>query len=155
MNLGFSRRAAPWAVVLLAAGAACSPQRPGEPCDCPVKNKEHVVLLRAEEQKKEPPTPEKHWKAIAHPDHITIRGYNPDNPDTVVIWSYRHKSTHIKFNESTPPIPDPVCDDPVGECSLKLPKGLAHKKPYKYTITGKYDDKTDLDPNDPWIEVDR
>jgi len=151
MNIGSLRRALPWAVVFLAAGAAgCTCTRPTTTklSPCPVKNKEHVVLLRAETK-----DDGKTWKAIAQPDFITIRGYDPDNPDTVVIWAYRFKSALIKFKDAS--IPPPVCDDGAGECKLQLPSGLKLLYKYKYTVRGEYDDKTHLDSNDPFIEVDR
>jgi hypothetical protein len=148
MTVGSSRRVPLYAAVFLAAGAAgsacCTTQKIH-----PVPSHENVDLLRSERQ------PNGRQKAIAHPDSIKIRGYHSEDPNSVVIWAYRHKSTRIKFEASTPPIPDPACDDAAGECTLKLPRGLARGKQYKYTVTGKHDDTTDLDPNDPFIEVDR
>jgi hypothetical protein len=151
MNVGSIRRAAPWVVVLMtvgAAGCACTSPTATKLSQCPVKNKEHIILLRAEKQ------PNGHYKAIAHPDHITILGYNPENPDTVVIWPYHHFSTRIEFAQSTG-IKPPDCPAGSHECTLILPKGLPLRTPLKYTVTGKYDPNTDLDPNDPDIEVDR
>ncbi len=148
MNVGFLRRLAPSIVVSLAAGAAgcvCCP--PAVPLRL-VHPKEHAVLLRAEKQ------PGGRWKAIAHPDHLVVSGY-ATNPESVVIWAYRHKATRITFKQSKPAIPDPACDDAAGECRLNLPRGLSPDTQYRYTITGKYDDGNDLEPNDPDIEVDR
>ena len=150
MNVGSSRRSAPWVVLFLVAGAAgctCTHPPTTKVSQCPVQNKEHVVLLRAEKQA------DGNWKAIAHPDFITVRGYDPDKPDTVVIWAYRFKSALIKFKDAS--IPPPVCDDGAGECKLRLPSGLKLLYKYEYTVAGMYNEKIALVPNDPWIEVDR
>jgi hypothetical protein len=148
MNAGLLRRVAPSIVAFLAAGAA------GCAC-CPtvvpqnlVYPKEHVVLLRAERQQNG------RWKAIAFPDHLVVSGYSV-NPESIVIWPYRHKSTRITFKPSKPAIPDPACNDESGECRLTLPRGLSAGTRYKYTITGKLDDGSELEPNDPDFEVDR
>jgi hypothetical protein len=146
MNVGPSRRVPPLVALFLVAGAAgCTCTRPTRTnlSPCPVQNKEHVVLLRSELQSG-------HWKAIAHPDFLTVRGYDP--PNTVVIWAYHDASIRIRFDDSA--IPEPVCKD--GVCTLELPKDLKLSPyKYKYTVTGTRADKTELDPNDPWIEVDR
>lgn len=154
MNVRSPRRAAPWVVLFLVAGAAgctCTHPSPTKLSQCPVQNKEHVVLLRAEKQA------DGNWKAIAHPDFITVRGYDPDKPDTVVIWGYHYASTRITFEKKV--IPEPTCNDKTGECKLDLPKGLTPNHKYKYTVTGtvmgEHGEKIPLVPNDPWIEVDR
>lgn len=153
MNVRSIRRAAPWVVLFLVAGAACStsPARK-EPCPCPIQHHEHVILLRAETK-----DDGKTWKAVAHPDFITVRGYDPAKPDSVVYWGYHYASTRITFEEKV--IPEPTCNDKTGECKLDLPKGLTPNHKYKYTVTGtvmgEHGEKTALVPNDPWIEVDR
>jgi hypothetical protein len=146
MNFGSSRRAAPWAVVLLAAGAAgcmsCASEKP-----LPVSSHDEVVLLRSERQS------DGHWKAIAVPNLRVVYGYSPDSLGPVVTWPYFHLSSHIKFED--PRIPEPTCTPGAHMCTLELPKGLTRKHQYKYTVTGKHDETNDLVPNDPWIEVDR
>jgi len=147
MTVGSSRRVHPWLAAFLAAGAVCSASCASEKAHL-VREKEHAVLLRSELQSNG------HRKGVAHPHYLIICGYDPANPGSVT-WVYRHKSTRIRFEPSTPAIPDPTCDDGLGECTLQLPKGLVFGTKYKYTVTGKHDGTTDLDPNDPYIQVDR
>jgi len=146
MNVGYARRVAPWVLVLLAGGVACSTSCAKKKAS--IRSPEHAIVLIAE------PHGTGHWKANAHPDILVVNGYDPETPDTVVYWGYGHKSTKIRFNEY-PLIPDPDCPDGKHLCTVHLPKGLVPGHQYKYTVKGQYDDKTDLDENDPWIEVDR
>ena len=148
MNVG-SSRALSWAALVLAAGSACSssPASPVE-CRCPNHAREHIVLLQSEKDANGK------RRAAAHPDFITVRGYNPKAPDSVVLWVYHHKSTRIVFDRKAR-IPDPVCNDEKKVCELKLPAGLAFGTKYKYTVTGQDADGADFEPNDPFIEVDR
>jgi hypothetical protein len=145
MNVGSSRRVPSWAAIILAAGAACSSSCTKKAV---VRHTEDTVNIHAAIQSNG------HATTTADPDHLIIHGYDPVNPDSLVIWVFQHKSTKIQFKESAL-IPDPICVPNAHKCTLQLPAGLIPKKPYKYTITGKYDDTTDLDPNDPDIEVDR
>lgn len=148
MTIEFPWRRALWAALLLATGAACtSSSAVRKQCPCPIHTNEHVVLLRAEQTK------DGTWKAVAHPDVVTVRGYSPEKPDSILIWSYRYASTRIRFEDKA--IPEPTCVDKIGECKLALPGDLALQRRYKYTVTGSLDEKTNLVPNDPWIEVDR
>lgn len=145
MNVGSSRRTAPWVVVFL-AGAACSTSCATEK-PRPVSSHDEVVLLRSERQSNG------HQKAIAVPDLRVVHGYDPKNSGPVVTWPYFHLSSHIKFDDSL--IPEPTCEPGSHVCTLELPKGLTRKHQYKYAVTGKHDSTTDLEPNDPWIEVER
>ena len=147
MNVGSVPRARAWLVASFVVATACAGR------ESVMAKTNHGVALSTQEHSPG------HWKAIALPDTRIIRQYVPSSPSNhVVIWTYGHKSTTIHF---TDPLitKDPTCDDKEGMCSWDVPPSLLkegennHK--YKYTITGKHDDKTDLDPNDPWIEVDR
>jgi hypothetical protein len=146
MTIGNSRRVALWAAVFLTGGAACS-TRTTAPCTCPNHAKEHVVFLQVEKNKEGKKT------AVAHPDYITVRGYNPKAPDSVVIWVYHHKSTKITFDPKSG-IKDVVCRDSEGKCELTLPPGLEYGTKYKYRVDGA-DAEGELATNDPYIEVDR
>lgn len=127
--------------------------RPGEKNGSPRPLKSHpperVVLLRAEKQSNG------RWKAKAVPNVLTIPGYDPDKPDSVVIWAFRHHSTTIKFADPRIQANVKPCDDQTGECTLVLPKGLEYGKQFKYTVGGKFSPSEDLEDNDPFIEVDR
>ena len=155
MNVGSMRRAAPWVVVFLAAGAAistsCASGSTASKKPYSSIASEHVVLLRSELQ------PDGKKKAIPTPDLLVVHCYDdphdPDNPNAVVIWTYKHKSTQIEFKSSL--IPRPHCDNEKKECLLVIPRGLTLKEKYKYKITGWHSLFTELEPNDPWIEVDR
>ena len=154
MSVGSFRGVRTWAIVFLAAGAVCT-------ASCATKSetdvksggtkagpKEHVVLVRAEKQNNGKK------KGIAYPNHLPVSGYDPAAPDSVVIWAYRFPKMNVTFKPSTPAIPDPKCDNAVGECTLLLPAGLTPHKKYPYTIFGA-DADGPFDPNDPDIEVDR
>ena len=149
MNVGSARRFAPWAVVVLLAGGLVW----ATSCTCTakkasVRSTDHAIVLIAEQHGTG------HWRAIAHPDIAIIPDYDPTAMDTVLYWGYGHKSTQIHFADY-PLIPNPDCPDGKHLCTLHLPAGLVWGKQYKYTVKGKYDDTTDLDENDPWIEVQR
>lgn len=143
MNVGSSRRVRVGLVALFLGFAACTPapHRIAKAHD-----PEHAVFLVSQVQSNG------HYKAIAHPETLTLTKEDFESAKVVVLWGYRHKSTTIKFTK--PDIPTPACDDKAGTCSVEVPKNIANGK-YKYTITGKHDDTNDLDPNDPDIEVDR
>ncbi len=154
MSVGSVKGARTWAVVFLAAGAACATscasrnESDGKSGGTMTGPKEHVVVVRAEKQNNGKK------KGIAYPNHLPVPGYDPAVPDSEVIWSYRFSSMRITFKPSDPSIPDPKCDDAAGECTLLLPRGLKLHKKYLYTITGS-DADGPFDPNDPDIEVDR
>jgi hypothetical protein len=151
MRIGFSK-ARVLAIVFLTVGAvaalSCAREATKTDGTKMVKfPKEHVVLLTLGPSGS-------HFRALATPDHLVVSGYKT-NSQSVVIWSYHHKSTKITFKPSTPAIPDATCDDAVQQCTLTLPQGLSYDTQYKYTITGKDNNGNDLDPNDPDLEVDR
>jgi hypothetical protein len=132
----------------LALCAACSCARPSEgPPPSVAKPTRDAVTLKAEKQANG------RWKAMAAPEHLKIKGYDAKNPDSEVVWTYTHKSTTIVFADAAIQANVKPCD--AGRCTLRLPAGLEYGKPYKYTIKGKLDDTTDLEDNDPDIEVDR
>ncbi|HEY3351246.1 MAG TPA: hypothetical protein VGM13_15835 [Thermoanaerobaculia bacterium] len=100
-----------------------------------------------------------HRKAIAQPETRIIR-VNPGVPEKhTVVWSYGHLYSEVRFTD--PRIhqnEQPVCPPADGTCTWDVPARLLEipgKNQYKYEVTGKYDEKTDLDRNDPFIEVDR
>jgi hypothetical protein len=154
MSVGSFNGVRTWAIVFLAAGAVCSTScapknaKDGKPDGTRAGSKEHIVLVRAEKQNNGKK------KGIPVPKHLLVSGYDPAAPDSVVIWAYRFPKMSVTFKPSTPPIPDPKCDDAVGECTSLLPAGLTKNTKYSYTITGA-DADGPFDPNDPDIEVDR
>lgn len=150
MNVGSLRRVPSWAIAFLVTGAACSTSCASHeaPNGKSHEPKEHVVLVRAEKQSNGKK------KGVAYPNHLPVRGYSQTAPDSVVIWSYRFPSLRIKFKPSDPAIPDPRCDDSIGECRLPLPPGLKFRTQYPYTISGS-DADGPFEDNDPEIEVDR
>jgi hypothetical protein len=109
--------------------------------------KEHVVLLRVKAK-----------KANVVPDILVISGYG-SGAENQIIWTFKHKKTVITFKDHAL-VPDPTCDNnpQIRECTLTLPKGLlpngVDSKQFKYTVNGE-DDNGPLEPNDPWIEIDR
>lgn len=133
----------------LALGSCASPQKTAGSPPSKSHAPERVVLLRAEKQATG------RWKARAVPEVLTIRGYDPEKPQAVVIWAYRHRSTKITFADPRLQAALKPCDDAIGECTLVLPRGLEVGKQYKYAVGGKFSDSEDLDDNDPFIEVDR
>ncbi len=129
-------------VVTLIAGVAlpltCSAQSPPE-------RKEHAVKLQIQGR-----------KAIAKPDRLVVSGYGAGAVHRVT-WTYAHRKTKLTFKDAGL-IPAPACDDGAKKCTLTLPGDLlppgVDRKDFKYVVEGE-DDSGPLDPNDPWIEIDR
>ncbi len=152
MSVGTSRRARTGLVIALSAlaGACTCPQTRIAP-ETPIVRA--GVGLAALEQ--EP----RHYKALAFPGTRTVKIDKIVPKIYLVTWGYGHKSTVITFDEKEIGRGNqPECSDNLGSCTWVIPQKLVEiegKHKYKYTITGEYDEKTKLDPNDPWIEVDR
>ena len=100
-----------------------------------------------------------HWKGLALPPIRTIKVNPGASEKHTVIWSYGHFFSEVRFTD--PRIhqdEQPVCAPTDGTCVWDVPARLLEipgKNRYKYEVTGKYDEKTDLDRNDPEIEIDR
>jgi hypothetical protein len=120
--------------------------------------KEHAVRLRVETKDGKP-------KAMSHPETLVIPGYARDGKGHTVTWTFRHTSTVITFADKDMPTPTCVLYGDLcgGECTLEIPAGLLSKdptdptyesRPFKYTVTGKQG-TTDLDANDPSVEIER
>lgn len=142
--------------VLLAACARRESPKPEPPTPAPVKaglKQLHGVAIVATEQGGG------RWKGLALPNKRTIK-VKPGVPEKhTVIWSYGHFYSEVRFTD--PRIhqdEQPVCQRDGGTCVWDVPARLLElpgTNSYKYEITGKYDEKTDLDRNDPEIEIDR
>jgi hypothetical protein len=132
---------------LISIGCAHPEEKPGT--GVRKHQKENVVLIRVEKAGEK-------WVSVAIPETLVICDWTGETGDQrQIIWKYNAQKLAIKFASD---IDVPPCDHEKGECTVALPLNLLKPdekgKTFKYTITGEFQGQP-LEPNDPWVEVDR